>query len=231
MHSKKLTLTLAVVVALSATAAQAVLITVPTDLNPGDQYRLVFTTASPTTDAISTDIADYNAFVDAAANSVLELAGLSTTWKVIGSTATVAARDNTGTNPTIDPTGVPIYTLADTRMADTNTDLWNGTIDAVPIDNFGNVLVSVEEIWTGSSASGIPDPSFPLGGGTSSVYGRPSFTNSSWFAAGFDPVSLQHRLYAMSGVLTVVPEPSSIGLAVVAGGCLLGFGLRRRRTR
>lgn len=227
---KTLATSLFIVLLFSTTTVAVPLVTQPTDLNPGDQYRLVFTTNDNSTNATSTNIDDYNSYVQAHAATIPELASLGTTWKVIGSTETVAARDNTGTNYTIDPTGVPIYTLADTRMADTYTDLWDGTIDAVPVDTFGSVLVPDEEIWTGTTTSGTSDSSFPLGA-TSAVYGRPSFTSSAWIAAGADPSSLVHRFYAISDVLTAVPEPTSIGLVVVASGFLSGIGLRRRWTR
>ena len=71
-------------------------ITVPSDLNPGDPYRLAFVT-STTRDATSTNIADYNNFVSGVANGVTQLAALGTTWKAIGSTSADDARDNTGT--------------------------------------------------------------------------------------------------------------------------------------
>ena len=79
----------AAVLVLSASAAHADPITVPTDLNPGDEYRLAFVT-STTRDATSTNIADYNAFVTTVAESVPELLALNTTWTAFGST-TVAA--------------------------------------------------------------------------------------------------------------------------------------------
>ena len=50
-----------------ALSLQAQVTTVPTGLNGGDQYRLVFVT-STTRDATSSDIADYNAFVNYAAS-------------------------------------------------------------------------------------------------------------------------------------------------------------------
>ncbi len=58
--------------ALTATSALSVPITIPTTHNPGDQYRLAFVT-STTRDATSADIAVYNAFVTGVANSVQTL--------------------------------------------------------------------------------------------------------------------------------------------------------------
>jgi len=122
-------------VALAATlgtagAAQAALVVVPTDLAPGAQYRLVFVTDG-TRDATSTNINDYNNFVTnqvtgSALANALSGAGLTTTWKAIGSTASVAARDNTGTNPS--STGVPIYLINGNKVANNNADLWDGSI-------------------------------------------------------------------------------------------------------
>lgn len=53
---------------LTVTKAFSTPIAVPTVLNAGDQYRLVFVT-STFRDAMSTDIADYDAFVTVVANS------------------------------------------------------------------------------------------------------------------------------------------------------------------
>ena len=61
-------LTMAVVLSLIlGSAAAAAPITVPTDLNPGDSYRLVFA-SSGARDYTSTNIADYNNFVQSAAD-------------------------------------------------------------------------------------------------------------------------------------------------------------------
>ncbi len=106
---------------LTAFSTLAAPITIPTGLNPGDQYRIAFVT-STIRDATSSNIADYNAFVTAAANKVSELAGLGTGWTAIGSTASIDARDNTNTNFTTS-TGVGIYLLNDTKLADNNADL------------------------------------------------------------------------------------------------------------
>jgi len=85
-----------VVVGVGSTA-HAVIITTPTDLAPGDEYRLAFVTTS-TRDASSNNIDDYNQFVTTAANTQAELVALGVTWTAIASTPTVDARDNTGTD-------------------------------------------------------------------------------------------------------------------------------------
>ncbi|MGK7946549.1 MAG: hypothetical protein AB4058_18980 [Microcystaceae cyanobacterium] len=73
----------------SAGAAQALTV-VPTDLMPGQQYRLVFVTDS-TRDALSSDILDYNTFVtnDVTGSQLatdLTNAGLTPDWFAIAST-------------------------------------------------------------------------------------------------------------------------------------------------
>src|ERR1700691_3090601 len=94
---------LALAVAAIASRSYADSITVvPAGLAPGSQYRLVFWTADTYT-ATDSNIADYNAEVNAEANEVPSLAALDTTWRVIGSTPTVNAIDNIGQDP-----GVPI---------------------------------------------------------------------------------------------------------------------------
>ena len=89
----------------------------------GDTYRLIFVT-SGTTACNSSNIATYNAFVQGLANA----AGLGgATWKVVGSTATVDARDNTHTNPGVDGAGEPIVRMDGTFVIANNyADLWNG---------------------------------------------------------------------------------------------------------
>ncbi len=74
-----------------ASLAQASGVTVPPGLSPGDTYRLVFFTGDTTT-ATSTNIADYNAFVTAEADSVVALADLGAIWTVLASTESVNVR-------------------------------------------------------------------------------------------------------------------------------------------
>ncbi|CAN0528250.1 unnamed protein product [Laminaria digitata] len=213
-------------VTFTATASLSAPITVPAGLNPGDQYRLAFVT-STTRDAHSGNIADYNAFVTAAANTQATLAALGTTWMAIASTTTVDARDNTGTNPS--STGFPIYLLdaASTKLADNNADLWGGSIDAaLNINEAGDVVLDTL-VWTGTTHSGTASPNLELGDGRPGVGFSPA-TSDSWIALTGE---LQHNLlplYAVSGVLTVaqVAEPGALGVLALG---LVGLAVMRRK--
>ena len=136
-------------------------ITVPTSLDPGDEYRLAFVT-SERRNGLSSEIPSYNTFVTSVANTQPALALLGTTWKAIGSTATVDARDNNGTNPDIEGVGVPIFLLNDTLLANDNLDFWDGSI-LVPFEiDEGGTAISLSFVWTGTTSSGVVHP-FPLG--------------------------------------------------------------------
>lgn len=216
-------LTLALI---AGSAHASVIAVVPTGLNPGDQYRLAFVT-SAIRDGTSPNIADYNAFVTGVANSVTELAALGTTWTAIASAGIDTARDNTNTNPS--STGVPIYLLNDTKLADNNADLWDGTIDnALGVTETGAIGCSLITVWTGSAANGQGSPASSLGGHP--VGGRCDSTGSTWMYASLPGAANSYHLYAMSGLLTVaaVPVPGAVWLFGSALG-VMGW-LRRKAT-
>lgn len=140
---------------------------IPSGLSPGNQYRLVFVTDG-TIQATSTDINTYNTFVDNEAhtstilNDAFTNVGIdpaSITWKVIGSTASVNAINNTSTN-TVD-TSVPIYGLDGKLIAFGNSDLWDGDIcphipaagiichdGGISMSQSGHYLFG--DVWTGT---------------------------------------------------------------------------------
>lgn len=117
----------------------------------GDQYRLAFVTSGKT-DATSTDINRYNAFVQITADaSSLPLS--DTSWKVIASTETVNAKVNTATDV---GTGYSIFRMdGSTVVAVNNADLWNGVPpDHVPnLDEEGNFLNN-RVVFAGTTPSG-----------------------------------------------------------------------------
>ena len=201
-------------------------VTVPPGLNLGDQYRLAFVT-SQTRNGTSSNIADYNTFVTNSANGVPELAALGTTWKAIGSTSTVDARDNTGTNPL--STGVPIYRLDGIRIANNNPDLWDSFL-ANPISTDQTGATRLTRPYTGTLASGTHTATSALGRSNVEI-GDSGYVSLTWIGGIDDSAVFPHSLYGMSGVLTVVtvvPEPSTTFLLGIGAISLLGY---RKRTR
>ena len=84
---------------------------VPVNILIGDEFRLLFVT-SGARDATSSNIADYNAFVqDAAAAGHSGIQDYSGQFRALASTADVDAIDNTATNHTNDNPGVRIWWL------------------------------------------------------------------------------------------------------------------------
>jgi hypothetical protein len=199
---------------LTPLTASAAPITVPTGLNPGDQYRLLFVT-STTRDATSNNIADYNNFVTTAANSESALAALGTTWAAIASTLSVSARDNSDTNPNIS-VGVPIFNLDNTLFAASNLGLWTTAASPISLPTNSSGEPALYTAWTGTTFDGV-SASRPLGD-EAPIYGRAEFPfNAGWFIVSQVGADSQNSFYAMSGVLTVtVPEPSSIFLTGIA---------------
>jgi hypothetical protein len=211
-------------------------ITVPPAVTPGSTYRLIFVTAG-TIQATSPDIATYNAFVTAQANSNAALAALNTTWSAIGSTDTVSALDNIGGTDSTE-----IYNLAGTLIADgtfgANHSLFGppggcggnpggcgGTIyAAVRWDQNGNDNGLFP--WNGTAQGNGQEINFgtPLGlGDSTSVYGNADSVNN-WAGWNSESTTSSRSVYAISGdiVFDPVPEPSTLTLLIGAGCVLAG---------
>lgn len=158
----------------------------------------------------------------------------SGTWNIVGSTTTVDARDNTGTNPT-GGTDVPIYLLDGTTLfSANNSDMWNGILSSnVSLDQNGDAL-SDNRTWTGSDGdgtnSGGATNNLALGEGTAGGpnvrTGNSALASGGWMIDFNSDPDNQSSVYAMSGVLTVVPEPASLALLGLGSLAML---VRRRR--
>jgi hypothetical protein len=213
---------LAVVFFQAATAFAVVL--VPTDLSPGDTYHLAFVTAG-TLHALSSDIADYDAFVKGAAfnagwTNIPEdhspTPGVIWPWYVLGSTG-VPAHDHT-------PVFGPVYRLDGQRIANNQADLWDGFL-AVPIniDEYGNSHNEFPDnvVWTGTFADGYTSNFGILYGGLGALvwsgldalfygagFGFSTSVDPAWMFVGWEfPFGGTpfHHFYAISGPLTVPP--------------------------
>ena len=190
--------------------ALAGLVTVPPGLHPGDQYRLAFVTSNGR-DAKSANIADYNAFVTTTAMSIPELAALGTTWSAIAS-ANYPAMANTATNPLINPSHA-IYRLDGIRIVSSYTSLWDGDLDAAISVTENGTFNLGEIVYTGSDNNGY-GTYWSLGNLGDPPNDIPSYyvsagitvTDHRWIYGGpVDGSTYAAHLYAISGVLTVVP--------------------------
>ena len=196
---------------------------IPSGLGAGDSFRLLFI-SSTTRDAQSTNIGDYNTWIqNRAAAGHTDIQVHSSTFRVVGSTAADDARDNTATRYTGDDTaatdddsdlGVAIYWLGGNKVADEYKDFYDETWDdeANAKDESGNdrgtSAVAIQP-FTGSDHDGteavIGQNSAALGADlvrvglrNSSTSGEGPLSSPSNFAnTGSLP------LYGLSGVFTV----------------------------
>ena len=134
----------------------------PSGLAAGGTFRLLFV-SSGTRDATSTDIGDYNTFVqNAAAAGHTDIQDYSAGFHAVASTADVDARGNTDTLYTEDDKGPPIYWLGGAQLADDYEDLYDGKWDeeetgrdeAGDSVTYGSYDFSDNKIWTGSGQDG-----------------------------------------------------------------------------
>ncbi len=202
-------------VALEEAQAQTTTVTVtvpidwalkPADAEGGDTFRLLFVTSTGR-NAQSTDIADYNAFVQTSAKAGHSAItdDMGDQFKVLGSTATVDARDNTGTTGP----GVPIYWLNGARVADDYADFYDGSWDSSLFRNeSGNAAGAQFSVWTGSNADGTKH-SFPLGHNLLVRSGNPGQGHPHLSAFSSNAISQQYRRYGLSPVFEVA-NPTTV---------------------
>ena len=120
-------------------------------LEPGDSFRLMFVT-SDKRDATSTNIDDYNSFVQNAAARNEHLKEFSSRFRVLASTESVDARDNTSTTGT----GVPIFWLNGEPVDTDYEGLYSGSWwSRNGVDELEQPIGYDERIWTGSTREGV----------------------------------------------------------------------------
>jgi hypothetical protein len=207
----------------------------PFGLNPGDEFRFVFVTDG-VRDATSSNITDYDNFVQAQAGGAT-YNGVVVNWLAIVSTLTVNAIDHVGV------TNAPVYLADGTEVTPNtgNTGLWSEQLLHAINEDQTTQLIPNDFVWTGSLTYGISDPEFSMGNPsqlTMSGFTEPS--DSRWVRFDDLPYTQNHRLYAISQVLTVpetstaVPEPSTLVVVALGAVAFLGYGWsghRRARRR
>ena len=201
----------------------------PTDVAAGSQFRLIFL-SSTKRNGSPTTISNYNIFVQGrAAAGHTDIRTHSAGFKAVVCTAAADARDNTRTTGT----GVPIYWLNGTKVADNYGDFYDGSWDDEANDknesgtngpdtsqNANYPLTGCEDNGTGSLNS--TNHSLALGT-TLPTVGRPNSSTS-----GHGPLSsngsvtpaITRPMYGLSAVFQVAtPAPGApTGLSATARG-------------
>ena len=221
----------------------------PTGLAAGDKFRLLFL-SSTKRNASSTDIADYNTFIQTrAAAGHTDIQDYSADFRAVGCTADTDARDNTKTTYTTTDKGVPIYWLNGAKAADQYEDFYDGSWDDEANDknesgtNGLDTSQNVNYPWTGCDHDGTEavtgGDSFALGTGlVDARVGRPNSSES-----GHGPLNGQTNrsnfqnspLYGLSEVFqvaaaVVVPNNPPTGAPTITGTAQVGQTLTAGTT-
>ena len=208
----------------------------PGDVTAGERFRLLFRTTTRR-NASSGDIGIYNSFVQAAAAAGhTAIQAHSDAFRVLGSTATVDARDNTNTTYTSSDKGVPIYWLNGAKIADDYEDFYDGSWsnDGAGKNESGadhtNPLIGSGSAgtWTGSKSDGTAgenNQGQSRALGDSFVhFGTPLTSNSTLGAGAVGP------FYGMSAVYRVegTPDPAVNSAPVFGSGA--AFSVAENQT-
>ena len=207
----------------------------PSGIVGGDQFRLIFL-SSTKRKATSLDIADYNTFVqDLAAAGHNAIRPYADGFNVVGCTASmpgfpagVNARDNTGTTGT----GVPIYWLKGTRVADNYADFYDGSWDdEANIKNESgnnglNINQSANRPWTGCEHDGteafVSGASEGLGENDVDFVrvGRPNSSGTGHgpiSSSDYESSSDNRPMYGISPVFELIQTPGNAGTLTTGG--------------
>ncbi len=191
----------------------------PSGLAAGAQFRLLFVTSTQR-DGTATDIATYNTYVQTRAkaghSAIADSCG--NRFKVVGSTSTVDARDNTGTTGT----GVPIHWLTGSKLADNYADFYDGTWDSYSVKTeSGGGLSGNVAVITGSNTDGTRHNAHF--GHSAAIRNGVVQSGADPISAGTTPPSFTRYLFGLSPVFTVAAPPDAT-VSIVSGGSPLTGG-------
>lgn len=221
-------------------------IATPPGVFGGQQFRIIFVTPNKT-DATSSNISDYDDFVNSEAAGAT-YNGIVINWEALASTNTVNARDHVG------QTGTAVYLADGTKVANSDTTaaggIWSaGGLLAQPDQDLdGNSYAGL--VWTGTSGIGTTYETIPVPGDPSVKWGlgSPGLNGNNKSETGVLPGTIGgynwlsipagvqlntdlYQIYGISEVLTAVPEPSSLlmsGIGLIAVGVVTR--MRRRQA-
>ena len=182
---------------------------IPTGLSTGDKFRLIFL-SSTKRNAGSTDIVDYNSFIQGrAAAGHTDIQTYSAGFRAVGCTADSDARDNTATTGT----SVVIYWLNGNKAADNYGDFYDGSWDdeANDKDEDGNngpdTTMDGNFPWTGCDHDGTEETVTSRALGKDLVrLGRPNSTtvNDGPLSSGGGQANTEtHPMYGLSQIFEV----------------------------
>ena len=211
---------------------------IPSGLSAGSSFRLLFRPDSKR-NASSAEIVAYNKFIQRNISSGLsDIRPYTAHFRVVGSTASVDARDHTATTYTSSDKGVPIYWLKGGKIADDYEDFYDGSWDAENNwhDEFGRGRPSndLEFICTGSGNDGTES----IVSGTSRGLGEPLITVGRLASPNGDPLSSGVRIdrftpcsyYGLSPVFTVVSPNQPVDIPsdweLIPSGLIVGDSFR-----
>ncbi len=184
----------------------------PSGVSSGDNFRLLFLT-SATRNASATGIGTYNTFVQTRAkaghSAITDSCGDQ--FKVVGSTSSVDARDNTSTTGT----GEAIYWLNGAKVADNYADFYDRSWDSYASKNeLGNANTSHITVFTGSDSDGTKVSGHHLGATNVRVGARNPAVHQGPISDGGDRTASNNRpFYALSPIFTVGAEPITVSIS------------------
>ena len=183
----------------------------PTDVAAGSQFRLIFL-SSTKRNASPTTISNYNIFVQGrAAAGHTDIRTHSSGFKAVVCTEAVDARDNTSTTGT----GVPIYWLNGTKVADSYADFYDGSWDDEANDknesgtNGPDTSQTTNYPFTGCEHNGTEESSFGSShalGASQVIVGRPNSSGSGHgpiYSSAQVTKGLSRPMYGLSAVFQV----------------------------